>query len=120
MRYEQQVVLQMPPGSPSSNAPAVDSNAGKTAEESTAKPTDKVAAKPAAKAPTAAHNTVTKQVAKPAHVTAQSERSFAVPAKKTAPAPKAKAHAAPPKHNPVVTKHPAGTTQSHPTQVVHP
>jgi cell division protein FtsQ len=119
MRYEQQVVLQMPPGSPTSNAPAVDSNAIKTAEESTPKPSDKVAVKPAAKAPAAAHSAVTKQVAKPAHVTAQSETSFAVPAKKTAAAPKAKALAAPPKHT-VETKHPAGTTQHHPTQVAHP
>ncbi len=118
MRYEQQVVLQMPPGSPSSNAPVVDSNAVKTAEESSTKPSDKVAAKPTVKAPTAAHSAVTKQVAKPGHVTAQSERSFA--AKKAATASKAKAHAAPPKHNPVVTKHPAGTTEHHPTQVAHP
>ncbi len=120
MRYEQQVVLQMPPGTASSNAPAVDSNALKTAEDSSTKLSDKVAVKPAAKAPTAMHSTVTKQVAKPAHVTVQSETSFAVPAKKTAAAPKAKQHAAPPKHNPVVTRHPAGTTQHHPTQVAHP
>jgi cell division protein FtsQ len=120
MRYEQQVVLQMPPGSASSNAPAVDSNALKTAEDSSTKPNDKVTVKPAAKSPAATHSAVTKQVAKPAHVTAQSETSFAVPAKKAAAAPRAEPHAAPPKHNSVATKHPAGTTQHHPTQVAHP
>ncbi|HTC75159.1 MAG TPA: FtsQ-type POTRA domain-containing protein [Edaphobacter sp.] len=120
MRYEQQVVLQMPPGSAASNAPAVDSNAIKTAEESSAKPSDKVAVKPAAKAPAAPHSAVTKQGANPARATAQSETSFAAPAKKTAAAPKAKPHAAAPKHHPVVTTHPAGTTQHHPIQVAHP
>ena len=114
MRYEQQVVLHMPPGSagqvtPSSNAasgPAVDGDAlkpaspvaGDGAERSvlkpSAKPGDTLAQKPAAKA------------------------STVVPAKKSAP--KAKPHAAAPKHHPVATKHPAGTTQHHPTQVVHP
>jgi cell division protein FtsQ len=140
MRYEQQVVLQMPPGSagqvtPSSNAAsatAVDANALKTAssaaEESAetsvvkpgVKPNEKLALKPAVKAPTAAvtHDAVTKPAAKPAHGTAQSEVAFAAPAKKSAP--KTKTHAAAPKHHPVVTKHPAGTTQHHPTQVAHP
>jgi len=139
MRYEQQVVLQMPPGSggqvtPSLNAASapVDSNALKAAapvaEESaetralkpSAKSSDKPAPKPAAKAPTAAatHDAVTKPAAKPAHGTAQSEVAFAAPVKKSAP--KAKPNAAAPKHHPVVTKHPAGTTQHHPTQVAHP
>jgi cell division protein FtsQ len=125
MRYEQQVVLQMPPGSggpvtPSSNAAtsaaAVDSNALKAvspaAEEGASKPSDKLAQRPAVKAPTAVatHDAVTRPAAKPTHT--------AVPAKKSAP--KSKAHAAPAKHHPVVTKHPAGTTQHHPTQVAHP
>ena len=134
MRYEQQVVLQMPPGSsgqatPSANA-AVDANAlkapvaGESAEttvpKSSVKTDDKAALKPAAKAPIAAakHDATTKTVAKPAHVTAQSEVKYAAPAKKSAP--KTKAHAAAPKHHPVVTKHPAGTTEHHPTQVAHP
>jgi cell division protein FtsQ len=127
MRYEQQVVLQMPPGSggpvTSANAASAassDANALKAAppvaEEDATKHSDKVAVKPAAKAPAGAHGAVTKHVAKPAHVTAQGEAAFRVPAKKSAP----KAHAAPPKHNPVATKHPAGTTQHHPTQVAHP
>jgi cell division protein FtsQ len=122
MRYEQQVVLQMPPGSAGQgtasanavSAPAVDANAlrtpvaGDSAETTAPKSSVKTGApKPAAKT-----------VAKPAHVTAQNEVAKAVPAKKSAP--KAKAHAAAPKHHPVVTKHPAGTTQHHPTQVAHP
>jgi cell division protein FtsQ len=128
MRYEQQVVLQMPPGSggqvtPSSNAPVVDSNALKVAppvaEENVTKPSDKLALKAAAKAPAAMHGAVIKHVAKPAHVTPKSETAFEVLAKKSA-APKVKTHAAAPKHHPVATKHPAGTTQHHPTQVAHP
>jgi hypothetical protein len=140
MRYEQQVVLQMPPGSAgqaaaSSSAgvaPAVDGSVLKTvapvAEESTettvpkssVKTGDKLALKPAAKAPIVAakRDAATKTVAKPAHVTAQSEVAHAVPAKKSAP--KTKPHAAAPKHHPVVTKHPAGTTEHHLTQVAHP
>jgi cell division protein FtsQ len=121
MRYEQQVVLQMPPGSggqvtPSSNAassaPAVDSNALKAAspvaedgaDAPVVKPNAKASAqRPAARAPitAATHGAGTKSAAK---------RS----------APKAKTHAAAPKHHPVATKHPAGTTQHHPTQVTHP
>ena len=111
MRYEQQVVLQMPPGSagqatPPSNAamstPAGDANA-LTAPSSVT------------------HSAVTKPAAKPAHGTAQNEVAFAAPVKKSAPkAPKSKPHAAASKHPPVATKHPAGTTQHHPTQVAHP
>jgi cell division protein FtsQ len=140
MRYDQQVVLQMPPGSggpvtPSSNAAsatAVDANALKAApaaaEEGAETPvlkpsvksSDKPDHRPAAKAPTAiaTHGAVTKSAAKPAHVTGQSEVAFAAPAKKNTP--KAKTHAAAPKHHPVATKHPAGTAQHHPTQVTHP
>jgi cell division protein FtsQ len=138
MRYEQQVVLQMPPGSagqatPPSNAamstPAGDANASKTPsparseQTSELKPDVKPSDKPAAKAPSAdgIHSAVTKSAAKPAHVTAQSEVAFAAPVKKSAPkAPKSKPHAAASKHPPVATKHPAGTTQHHPTQVAHP
>jgi cell division protein FtsQ len=116
MRYDQQVVLQMPPGSgaqmtPSSGAassPVVDANALKAAspvaEDSaetpvrkpSAKPNDRLALKPAVKAATVTHSAAKKSAAK------------------------AKTHAAAAKHHPVVTKHPAGTTQHHPTQVVHP
>jgi cell division protein FtsQ len=122
MRYEQQVVLQMPPGSggqvTSSNAASVaggDANAVKAgspgAEENTetpvvkpgAKAGDGLTLKSAAKAPAAGvtHGAVSKSAAKKS-------------------APKAKTHAAVPKHHTVVTKHPAGTTQHHPTQVAHP
>jgi cell division protein FtsQ len=112
MRYEQQVVLQMPPGSagqaaPSANAvSAVDANAvkapvaGESAETAVPKSSVKTGApKPAAKAPIVA-----------------AKHGAAAPAKKSAP----KTNAAAPKHHPVVTKHPAGTTQHHPTQVAHP
>ena len=133
MRYEQQVVLQMPPGSGSNavSAPVGDADALKAAApvaedgadalvgKPGVKTGDKLALKPAAKAPIVAakHAAVTKPVAKPAHGGAQSDVAF-VPAKKSAP--KVKAHAAAAKHHPVVTKHPAGTIQHHPTQVAHP
>jgi cell division protein FtsQ len=128
MRYEQQVVLQMPPGSgaqatPSSNlavsTPAGDANALKAvsadAEDGvekpvlkpSAKPGERLALKPAAKATAGVtHSAVRKPAAKPA------------PAKKSAA--KVKTHAAASKHPPIATKHPAGTTQHHPTQVAHP
>jgi cell division protein FtsQ len=138
MRYEQQVVLQMPPGSggpmtSAANAAGGDTNASKAAspgvaedsaetqaEKPGAKAGDRVALKPAAKAPAAAvtHGAAMKSVAKPAHGSAHRDAALGVPAKKSAP--KAKTHATAPKHHPVVTKHPAGTTQHHPTQVAHP
>ena len=111
MRYEQQVVLQMPPGS--AGQATASSNA-------TPSPVDSNALK-AAPAGAATHSAVTKSAAKPAHGTAQSEVAFAAPVKKSATkAPKSKPHAAASKHSPVATKHPAGTTQHHPTQVAHP
>jgi cell division protein FtsQ len=122
MRYEQQVVLQMPPGlggqiTPSANAASAaggDANALKAAspvaEDSAETRVRKPSAKPNDRLPL---KTSTKALmAKPAH----SDVAFA--AKKGAP--KSKAHAAAPKHHPVVTKHLAGTTQHHPTQVAHP
>jgi cell division protein FtsQ len=137
MRYEQQVVLQMPPGSggqvtPSSNAAAAgDANALKAAspvaEESTETPVAKpgakaghsLALKPWTKAPAAGvtHGAVTKSATKPAHGSAHTEGGSVLVKKG---ASKAKAHAAAAKHHPAVTKHPAGTTQHHPTQVAHP
>jgi cell division protein FtsQ len=103
MRYEQQVVLQMPAGSADSGAAvsnavsAGDSNAVKAASpvEQNGAP---VVKKPAGKA----------SIAPAAHGGAKKS------------APKIKPHAAAAKHNPGVTKHPAGTTQHHPTQVAHP
>jgi len=133
MRYEQQVVLQMPPGSggpvtPSSNgaaAPGGDANALKAASpvaedgvsapasKPRVEPNDRLGLKPSAKTPAAGvtHGAVTKSSA---HGSAHAEG----PAKKGAL--KAKAHAAAPKHHSAATKHAAGTTQHHPTQVAHP
>jgi cell division protein FtsQ len=137
MRYEQQVVLQMPPGSggqvtSSANAASSDANALKAASpgaedgaetpvvKPNAKPNDRLALKSSAEAPAVGvtHSAVTKSAAKPAHGSAHSEVGSAVPAKKGAS--KGKTHAEAAKHHPVVTKHPAGTTQHHPTQVAHP
>jgi cell division protein FtsQ len=142
MRYERQVVLEMPPGSAAAgNAVPVstDSNAAdkiapvgtartdKPPSKSTVASKDKVAVKTPTKAQAAAKHPAPQPVAKPpAHVVAQSEVAFDVPAKKSAP--KAKKPA-------VVAKHPANAkasaphtatgapapgTQSHPAQVVHP
>jgi cell division protein FtsQ len=116
MRYEQQVVLQMPPGSagsvesgaPGSNAVTIgDSNALKAASpverDGAAAPVEKAVPKAGDKKPAGKAS-----MAAAAHGAAKKS------------APKAKPHAAAAKHNPVVTKHPAGTTQHHPTQVAHP
>jgi hypothetical protein len=140
MRYERQVVLQMPPGSntavSSSNAaePAssVDSKAsmtppvgaaavGKPVVKAAAKSIDKPGTKPAAKTPpvVARHAAGAKPATKaPVHVKAHSEVAFDVPANKSAT--KAKTHTAAVNHHPVASKHPASAAQSHPTQVVHP
>jgi cell division protein FtsQ len=140
MRYERQVVLQMPPGSntavSSSNAEksatTVDSEAagtnspvgaaavGKPVVKAAAKSNDKSGIKPAAKTPivVAKHAAVAKPATKaPVHVKAHSEVAFDVPANKSVP--KAKTHTAAVNHHPVATKHPANAAQSHP-QVVHP
>jgi cell division protein FtsQ len=148
MRYERQVVLQMPPGSgapvaPSSKAAESAASAdSKTAsatpsvaarvDSAVAKPTTKSLDKPGIKSvakplpvtaqhvpATTPHGAVTKNVAKaPVHVTAQSEVAFDVPAKVSTP--KGKTHAAAAKPHAVVVKHPANATQYDPTQVVHP
>ena len=141
MRYERQVVLQMPPGS---NAPAISSsNAAEPASsvdskastapsvgaaavekpvvKAGAKSIDKSGTKPAAKAlpVVAKHAAGAKPATKaPVHVKAKSEVAFDVPANGSAP--KAKTHAAAVNHHPVASKHPASAAQSHPTQVVHP
>jgi len=137
MRYERQVVLQMPPGSgvpvtSSSNASPstpVDSHAAstlapvaaddveKTVMKPSARPNVKPGVKPVVKTQPAiaAHGSTTKP---PVHVTAQSEVAFDAPAKKSVPKTKAPVAAA--KHKPAGTKPPASTTQSHPTQAVHP
>jgi cell division protein FtsQ len=115
MRYERQVVLQMPPGSgvpaaPSSNtaasaAPADASVATATGDATEAKPSAKLLAKPAAKtaAVVAKRGAPTKPVTKPpAHATAKAKKPVAA------------------KHHPVVVKHSVSTTPYHPTQAVHP
>jgi cell division protein FtsQ len=146
MRYERQVVLEMPPGSAGalSAAPAASTNSN-AADKSTSvgtahtdkaqsKPTvaskDKVAVKTPPKAqPIAVKHVAPQPVVKPpVHVVAQSEVAFDVPAKKSAP--KAKKPAVVVKHSAstgkasashtAVTGTPAPGTQSHPTQVVHP
>jgi cell division protein FtsQ len=130
MRYERQVVLQMPPGSgvqatPSSNVTAsaipADANAATATGDTTeAKPSGKPLAKPTAKTPAvvAKHGAPTKPVVKPpVHVTARNNVAFDAPKKNNA---KAKKPAAGAKRHPVVTKSPASTTQYHPTQAVHP
>jgi cell division protein FtsQ len=141
MRYERQVVLQMPPGSgvqatPSSNAtasaitndasaagttaPVVADHADKTETKPSAKALAKPIAKPAAKtsAMVAKRGVPIKPVAKPpAHVTARNDVAFDAPKKNNA---KARKPAAGAKRQPAVTKSPAGTTPYHPTQVVHP
>jgi cell division protein FtsQ len=130
MRYERQVVLQMPPGSgvqtaASSNATvstAPADAAGTTAPDAAdhvdnteAKPSAKPIAKPAAKtsAVVAKRGAPTKP---PAHVTARNDVSFDAPKKNNVKAKKPVAA----KHHPVVVKHSASTTQYHPTQAVHP
>jgi cell division protein FtsQ len=119
MRYERQVVLQMPPGTGGGQAAPAGSAANDAdvmeaaphADETVAKVSAKPVVKSAAKTAhvVAKHPATTKPAAKPAgHV----------PAKKSAP--KAKTHVAATKHQPVASKPSASTTQSHPTQVVHP
>jgi cell division protein FtsQ len=149
MRYEQQVVLQMPPGSDSNavSAPVGDANALKAAASVTEKSGETPVLRPTAKTPIVGvthsasesgeaglgsagglhptlrrgakdgapeHSGLPTKPAGKASIAAAAHGG----AKKSAP--KAKPHAAAAKHNPVVTKHPAGTTQHHPTQVAHP
>jgi cell division protein FtsQ len=133
MRYERQVVLEMHPGSgvaatSSATAPVgtADSTVGRVPPSIAAGP-DKTAAPPSARpainaaagaAPSVAIHPAVKPVAKPeAHMVARNQVAFDVPAKKSVP--KGKAHAIA-KHHAAVTKHSAGKTQSHSTQVVHP
>jgi len=149
MRYERQVVLEMPPGSATAAgnagpAAATDLNAAdKVGTAHTEKPTDKPDTKPnvaskekvAVKAPpkapvVAVKHPATKPAAKtPEHVVAQSEVAFDVPSKKVAPKVKKKPVAAV-KHSSnagkASTLHttaagtPTSATQSHTTQAVHP
>jgi len=132
LRYEQQVVLEMQPGSsvpvtPSSSAsaPAVRSNAAGTTPPVAASGVDRTAvkhsAKPIAKSSSKAPLAVAKHASAtkpPVHVTAQSEVAFDVSAKKSDS--KSKTHVAAAKHPPVVVKSPATTTPNYPPQVVHP
>src|ERR1700759_5213974 len=138
MRYEQQVVLQMPPGSDSNavSAPVSDANALKAAAPVTEKSAETPVLKPTAKAPIVGvthsesgeaglgsagglHPTLRRGAkdGAPGHsglpTKPAGKASIAAAAhggaKKSAP--KAKPHAAAAKHNSVVTKHPAGTIE---------
>ncbi len=131
MRYERQVVLEMPRGSnapatPAATATGGDSNATGAPAVKSAGDSPAVDAQPKAKiagaavsktqAPAVSHDTPGKPAT---HTIAQSETAFAVPAKKKSES-KAKPHVAPAAKHPVATKIPASSTQYHPPQVVHP
>jgi cell division protein FtsQ len=138
MRYERQVVLQMPPGSgvqaaPSSNAitsattadagvAGTTSDAADLGDTTEAKPSGKALVKPIAKpaikaAVAAKHGAATKPTTKiPAHVTARNDVAFDAPKKNAGKTKKPVAA----KHHPVVVKHSVSTTPYHPTQAVHP
>ena len=130
MRYERQVVLQMPPGSAAAGsnaaaAPAVDANALPAATGDLATPALKASAavaKPAAKAPVIAAKQAAgnKALSKPpaTHVVARSELAFDAPKKSTNTM--AKKPAVGVKHHPIVVRHRANATPYHPTQAVHP
>jgi cell division protein FtsQ len=94
MRYERQVVLQMPPGAPATATSGVTPGA-RAVEADAPPPTDDVA-RPALKASAISN----------------------VPAKKKIT--KAKKPVAAVKHHPIVVRHPANATPYHPTQAVHP
>jgi len=141
MRYERQVVLQMPPGSGGSDAtssnttvsaPNDDVNvvgttpvAGSSADETEAKGSVKPAERLRTKVATgsvakttggAKHSAVANPGMKPsAHMGARNEVAYAVPAKKSLSTARASV-----KHHPSVVKRKASTTHYHPTQVVHP
>jgi len=128
MRYERQVVLQMPPGSGAAGsnaaASAIDTNALPAMTGDVAKPAFKASAtvaKPAAKTPgvaakqAAGNKALTKP---PTHVVARSEVAFDSPKKSTNTT--AKKPAAGAKHHPIVVRHRADATPYHPTQAVHP
>jgi cell division protein FtsQ len=129
MRYERQVVLQMPPGSgaaPSNAAaaPAADTNPLPAATGDEAKGALKAStavAKPAAKVPVvaakqaAANKALTKP---PTHAAARSEVAFDAPKKSTKTKAKKPADGA--KRHPIVVRHQANATPYHPTQAVHP
>ena len=132
MRYERQVVLQMPPGSgvqatTPSNAMASATTGDASATGTTspdvdateAKPNAKPLAKPAAKTSAAAakRGAPAKPGAKPpAHVTARNDVAFDALKKNAAKTKKPVAA----KHHPVVVKHSVSATPYHPTQAVHP
>jgi cell division protein FtsQ len=109
MRYERQVVLEMPPGSnapvtPSANTAGGDSSAVDAADKrsSANSPTGGSAAKPGASGKPSVHTV---------------GQSAASTKKKTVS--KAKPHSAAAKNHPTVVKAP-DSTQYHPPQVVHP
>ena len=153
MRYERQVVLEMQPGSAAATANGGSPAAGAgpvvpspVVATPPAKTVPKIVAKPAAKKPAAkAHAPAVKKApslnGKPAAkvavptatpaagqtpVTAQSEVSFAVPAKHGAATSKAKtkaparSHRVTAKAHPRVVRHRTGSSSYHSSQAVHP
>ncbi len=115
MRYERQVVLEMPPGS--NTAATLSANVTSNDTNGFVSPDKKSGAKMTsaeARAAVVPHDAPVKLSAHAAAPNAVAAAS----AKKSVP--KAKPHAAPVKHHPVVTKTPDGTMQYHPPQVVHP
>jgi cell division protein FtsQ len=143
MRYERQVVLEMPPGSAAAgNAAPTGSTDSHTADKTATVPTahadakpvaapkDSVAVKTLPKAPVVAvKHPVTKPAAKtPEHVVAKSEQAFNVPAKKSTP--KVKKPVTPVKRSSTAVKASTSRTtvsgiatssaQPHTTQAVHP
>jgi cell division protein FtsQ len=134
MRYERQVVLQMPPGSGASATTSSNSGAsvvtgdtsatGTTAdpvEGTEVTPSVKPQAKPAAKSAVKTPTAIAKRAAatkSATHVAARSEVAFDAQKKNINAKTKKRVVAA--KHHPVVVKHSASATQYHPTQAVHP
>jgi cell division protein FtsQ len=134
MRYERQVVLQMPPGSGGQATPAANVTASAATADAAgttvpvaadhgdtteAKPSAKALAKPIAKPAAKTPAVVVKRgvaTNPPAHGTARNDVAFDAPKKNNVKAKKPVAA----KHHPVVVKHSASTTQYHPTQAVHP
>ena len=140
MRYERQVVLEMPPGSgvpatsSAATAPAVDSHAAaapapvaasdaampvvKSGVNATAKPSVKPSINAAAKtSPVGCDDILWRRSLR--RMWSRRVRWLSMFRRRRVQ-PKAKPHAAAAKHSPVATKPPASTTQYHPPQVVHP
>ena len=125
MRYDRQVVLEMPPGSnapagPSANTAAGDSSAVDAAgkKSSASSVADSAAKAKSAAIPASKEPTPIAKAGASAQPSAHTVAQNAVPTKKNSVL-KAKPHIAAAKNHPAVVKAP-DTTQYHPPQVVHP